>query len=147
MGRLPVAHCHCGRGCGGRQKRKGFRCPEMLYQPYLRPKWVILDKKTLSVLRQQFTIVLPFFLVFRAACLWCTTIAVGGLGVLDALRCIPSLIWAPNEWFQWKSFFELRNKITFFTLFFGVHGRLPVAHLYCSWGSGGCARPPKARRF
>ena len=36
---LTVAHCHCGRGSGGRegpQKAEGSRCSEMHFQPYQR---------------------------------------------------------------------------------------------------------------
>ena len=34
-----------------------------------------------------------------------------------------------------------------FLPFFGVQGRLPVAHCHCGGGSGGLERPSEARAF
>ena len=58
----------------------------------------------------------------RAVHRWRTATAVGGVGAtqgpighrfLDALRCILSLIWEPNEWFEMKNTSVLRNQFTF----------------------------------
>ena len=89
------------------------------------------------VMRKQFTIFYTF-LVYRAACPLCTAIAAGVWGpfkalrsqrVLDALRCILSLIWALNRLFQMEILPVLRKSFTFSTL---------------SWCAGlfACGTPP-----
>ena len=106
----------------------------------LSPKWVIPDENSFCFKK---TIYLFYpFLVCRAVWPWHTAIAAGGQRFLDALRCIHSLIWAPNEWFQWKSFFELRTKITFFTHFLVYRAVCPW-HTYIAAGGLGAAQGPQ----
>ena len=111
QGCLPVVHCHCGRGLRatqGPQKPEGSRCSEMHSQPYLSPKWVIPDENS-SCFEKNNLPFLPFS--WCAGLSACVTLPLRPIPlftsffnaprsqrVLDALRCILSLIWDPFIW-------------------------------------------------